>query len=65
MPLVNEGIFRYTRNGMYGPGFLVFWGMAVACDSTGALLAAAFAHAYIWVHHLATEKPDMDAIYGC
>lgn len=64
MPLVDKGIFRYTKNGMYGPGFLGLWGLAVAFDSVGALLASAFGHAYICVHHLATEKPDMDSIYG-
>jgi protein-S-isoprenylcysteine O-methyltransferase Ste14 len=64
MPLVREGIFRFTSNAMYLYAFLLFWAVAVGFDSSATLLAAAFAHAYIWVHYFATEKPDMDAIYG-
>lgn len=64
MPLVRGGIFRYTSNGMYGFGFLFFWALAVGCASTAALIAAAFCHAYIWVHFYATERPDMHVLYG-
>lgn len=64
MPLVREGIFRWTSNGMYGVAFLGFWGLAFVLGSAGALLAAAFNHAYIWVHFYATEKPDMEFLYG-
>ena len=27
------------------------------------IVAAAVSHAYIWVHYLTTEKPDMEVIY--
>ena len=64
MPLVKEGIFRYTSNGMYAVVFLVHWGVAIAFDSMGALVVAGFCHAYIWLHYFATEKPDMQYIYG-
>jgi Phospholipid methyltransferase len=64
MPLVEDGIFRFTNNGMYGYAFLLFWAIAVGFDSLAALVAAAFSHAYIWVHFLATEKPDMNYLYG-
>ena len=64
LPLVREGIFRYTRNGMYTYGFLFFWVPALWCASTAALCAALFNHAYIWVHYYATELPDMKHIYG-
>lgn len=64
MPLVNEGIFRFTRNGMYVYAFLNFWAIAVGLDSSAALSVAAFSHAYIWVHFFATEKPDMDFLYA-
>jgi len=64
MPLVNEGIFRFTKNGMYGFVFLVFSAIAVGFGSSAALVIAVFSHAYIWVHFYATEKPDMDFIYG-
>lgn len=64
MPMVREGAFRVTPNAMYGLAFLGLWGMALACNSWNALVAAAFQHAYIWVHMAFTEKPDMEWIYG-
>ena len=64
MPLVSEGIFRFTSNGMYLYAFLLFWAIAVGFNSTAALLVAAFSHAYIWVHFYVTEKPDMDFLYA-
>jgi Phospholipid methyltransferase len=64
MPLVEDGIFRFTNNGMYGYAFLLFWAIAFGFDSLAALAVAAFSHAYIWVHFLATEKPDMNYLYG-
>jgi protein-S-isoprenylcysteine O-methyltransferase Ste14 len=64
MPLVREGIFRFTNNGMYFYAFLLFWAIAVGFNSTAALTVAAFSHAYIWVHFYATEKPDMDFLYA-
>lgn len=64
MPLVKEGIFRFTSNGMYIYAFLLFWAIGTGFDSKAALLVAAFSHAYIWVHFYATEKPDMDYLYG-
>jgi hypothetical protein len=62
-PLVDEGIFRYTSNGMYVFGFLLLWVPGLALESFGALVAAAFHHAYIWIHYHCTEKPDMEFIY--
>ena len=64
MPLVKDGIFRFTENGMYVYAFLLFWAIAIGFNSAAALVVAAFSHAYIWVHYYATEKPDMDYIYG-
>ena len=64
MPLVKGGIFRYTENGMYVYAFLLFWAIAIGFNSAVALIVAAFSHAYIWVHYYATEKPDMDFLYG-
>ena len=63
LPLVREGIFRFTNNGMYLYAFLLFWGIAVGFNSTAALTVAAFGHAYIWVHFYSTEKPDMVFLY--
>ena len=62
-PLVKEGIFRYTDNGMYVYAFLLFWSIAFCFNSTSALVVAAFSHIYIWVHFYATEKPDMEYLY--
>ena len=64
MPLVREGIFRFTSNGMYLYAFLLFWAIAIGFNSTAALIVAAFSHAYIWVHFYATEKPDMQFLYA-
>lgn len=64
MPLVNEGIFRFTNNGMYLYAFFLFWAIAVGLNSSSALAVAAFSHAYIWVHFYATERPDMDYLYS-
>ena len=64
MPLVQEGIFRFTNNGMYVYTFLLFWAVAVGFNSAAALTVAAFSHAYIWVHFHATEKPDMRFLYA-
>ena len=63
MPLVREGIFRVTQNGMYVYAFFLFWAIAVGFNSTAALTVAAFSHAYIWVHFYTTEKPDMAFLY--
>lgn len=63
LPLVKEGIFRFTSNGMYLYAFLLFWAIAIGFNSAAALIVAAFSHAYIWVHFYATEKPDMESIY--
>lgn len=64
MPLVNEGIFRFTDNGMYVYAFLMFWVIALAFNSLAALLVAVFSHVYIWIHYYSTEKPDMEYLYG-
>lgn len=64
MPLVREGIFRFTPNSMYVFGFLVIWIPAVIFSSVAALCFALFSHIYIWVHYFTVEKPDMVRIYG-
>jgi hypothetical protein len=64
MPMVREGIFRFTSNGMYVFGFFAFWFPALWWASIAALGAALFNHLYIWVHYFATERPDMRRIYG-
>ncbi|CAN5388181.1 hypothetical protein BH23BAC3_BH23BAC3_31560 [soil metagenome] len=64
LPLVREGIFRFTSNGMYIYGFLLFWAIALWYASIAALCAALFNHIYIWVHYYTTELPDMKKIYG-
>ncbi len=63
MPLVKKGIFKYSSNSMYVFGFLMFWGIAIAFDSKATLLAAAFNHAYIWVHYFSVEKLNMKYLY--
>lgn len=64
MPLVQEGIFRFTDNGMYVFGMLILYPAGFLFFSQAALLAALFNHLYIWVHYYCTELPDMRRIYG-
>lgn len=64
MPLVRQGIFRFTPNAMYLFGFALLWAPAVYYSSIAALFFAMFSHLYIWVHYFCTEKPDMVRIYG-
>ena len=63
-PFVKQGIFRFTSNGMYTYGFLALWVPGLLLLSQAALLAAAFNHAYIWVHYYATELLDIRYLYG-
>ncbi len=64
LPLVKQGIFKYSDNGMYVYGFLIFWLIAILFESKAALLLAGFNHVYIWVHYYCTELPDMKRMYG-
>lgn len=64
MPFVCQGAFRWSRNAMYAFAFLGLWSIALFANSAAALILAIFEHAYVWVHYYATEKPDMDLIYG-
>lgn len=62
-PLVNQGIFKYTSNGMYIYGFLILWIPGILLQSKAALSIALFSHIYIWVHYYFTELPDIRIIY--
>jgi hypothetical protein len=64
MPFVRAGIFRFTSNAMYVFGFLLLWVPALWWASAAALVVALFNHLYIWVHYFATERPDIERIYG-
>jgi hypothetical protein len=62
-PIVRDGIFRITSNGMYTFGMMVLYIPALWYASRPALVAAVFGHLYIWVHYITTELPDMRRIY--
>lgn len=64
LPMVRQGIFRLTPNGMYTFGFFLLWIPGLWFGSGAALCVAAFNHLYIWVHYYCTERPDMRRIYG-
>jgi hypothetical protein len=64
MPLVREGVFRFSSNAMYIYGFLLFWSIALLTGSRAGLIVALFQHAYIWVHMYCTEAPDMHVLYS-
>lgn len=63
MPLVRNGAFRWSENAMYSFAFLALWSVAFFTRSQAALALALFQHAYVWVHFLYTEKPDMQLLY--
>jgi len=63
-PFVKEGVFRFTRNGMYTFGLVGLWIPGLLLFSQAALLAALFSHTYIWLHYFCTEHPDLRRIYG-
>ena len=63
-PFVKKGIFRYTNNGMYIYGLMIFYLPGLLFLSKPALVVALFNHIYIWVHYFCTERPDMKLIYG-
>jgi protein-S-isoprenylcysteine O-methyltransferase Ste14 len=63
MPLVRQGAFAWAPNAMYTFGFLGLWAIAFCIGSQAGLVAALFQHAYVWVHYLSTERPDMDVLY--
>ena len=62
--LERRGSFGLIRNSMYALGLLFLWLPGLIWRSNAALLAAAFQHAYIWVHYYTVELPDMRHIYG-
>jgi len=64
LPMVKEGIFKYSRNGMYAFGFLILYLPGFIWLSKSAILLAIFNHLYIWSHYYFTEKSDMNIIYG-
>lgn len=64
MPMVKEGMFKYTSNGMYVFGFFMLWIPGILGQSSAALMIALFSHIYIWVHFYFTELPDMKFIYN-
>ncbi len=63
-PLEKRGAFRYVDNAMYVAGLMVLYLPGLLWASSAALLLAGFNHAYVWIHYLTTEKPDMQVIYG-
>ena len=64
IPLVNDGIFKYTSNGMYVYAFFLIWLPGIIFESQAGILLALFHHLYIWVHYYFTELPDIRYIYG-
>jgi len=63
MPMVDKGVFKYTKNGMYGVVFFGLTAIALLFGSWNALVVALFQHAYIWVHMYCTESPDLKRMF--
>ena len=64
MPMIREGMFRWSPNSMYSFAFLGLWSSALIAGSWQALVVAFFQHAYVWVHMYTVEAPDMRWLYG-
>ena len=64
MPLGRQDAFAWTPNAMYTLAFLGLWSIALILRSHAGLIGAVFQHAYIWVHYLCTEEPDMEVLYA-
>ena len=64
MPMIREGMFRWSPNSMYSFAFLGLWSIALIAGSWQALVVAFFQHAYIWVNMYTVEAPDMRWLYG-
>jgi hypothetical protein len=64
VPLVKQGIYRFTDHGMYVYGFGLLWALALLSTSQAALVAALFNHLYVAVQGWAIEAPDREWIYG-
>ena len=62
--LERRGAFRFVPNAMYVAGLMGHYLPGLIWGSSAALLLGAFNHAYVWVHFLSVEKPDMQVIYG-
>ncbi len=62
--LETRGIFKYIRNPMYAVILLLLYHPGLYFESGLGLIAAACHHAYVWVHYVCTEKPDLREIYG-
>ena len=45
-------------------GLMFNWLPGILWASKAALLVGVLGHLYIWAHYFATEKPDMERIYG-
>ena len=64
LPLVRQGAFAWAPNAMYTLAFLGLWSIALIARSHAGLVGALFQHAYVWVHYLCTEEPDMELLYA-
>ncbi len=62
-PFEARGAFRWSENAMYTFAFLGLWAIALLCRSHVALVAALFQHAFIWLHWVGTERPDIELMY--
>lgn len=63
LPIVKEGIFKYTDNAMYTFILIAAWLPGLYLGSLPALIAGIFNQLFVWVHYYTTEKPDMEYIY--
>ncbi len=63
LPLVKEGIFRYTPNAMYTFGTLLLLLPGIWYRSGPGVAIGLFHYLAVWIHYWATELPDMAYMY--
>jgi hypothetical protein len=61
---VRQGVFRFTRNGMYSVTVLFIYIAPVLLESRVGMGIALFHHVHLWVHYFCMERIDLDVMYG-
>ena len=64
IPLVNEGMFKYSDNVMYTYVSLFNFVITISYSSKIAFFLAIFHYISPWIHFYCIEKPDIREIYG-
>jgi len=64
IPFEKRGIFKWIPNAMYTFGLLLFLCFAIISGSKAMFVVAVYYYIGAWIHYFATEKVDINIIYG-